>query len=104
MAWEMRRGGSRYFTRSRRMGTRVVREYVGGGVAGETAEREDALRRELLAEKRAGAAAQRTVWDHLDHLAGDLCGSSQALVHILLEANGYHRHQRGQWRKRREKN
>ena len=51
MGWEVR-GKKRYYTRSRRVGGRVVREYVGTGPVAEVAATLDALRR---AERQAAA-------------------------------------------------
>ncbi len=46
MGWEARRGGRRFYYRARRLGDRVVKEYVGGGERGRlAAEADEAARR-----------------------------------------------------------
>lgn len=102
MAWETRERGGLYYTRSRKIGGRVVREYVGHGLVGELAAREDAARR---AAREAATEARRR--DRLDARAlGDLLAGLDALAADLtattLTAAGYHRHDRGHWRRRRE--
>lgn len=97
------RGGRSYYYRKRRIGDRVVSEYVG---AGETArliavledlerDREDLRRHDEKAET-----------DHVDAMIaaqqryGDLTAELATVAFLLA---GYHMHH-GQWRKERDRN
>lgn len=97
MGWE--RG--RYYTRSRRVDGRVVREYVGGGDAGQQAEAVDAVRRaEVLALRRE----ERAVVTGLELRGAGLeavLAESLLVVRCMLLAAGFHRPKRGLWRPRR---
>jgi hypothetical protein len=101
VSWESRGGRGRYYTRSRWVNGRIVREYVGGGQRGEQAAAEDARRR---AERRAEVdrvrdyrARHRSADGFLDALAADV----DLLVEAVLIGAGFHRRNRGPWRKRR---
>lgn len=101
MAWETRGDRGRYYTRSRREGGRVVREYVGGGVVGERAAALDAARR---AERKAERVAIRAERERVQALDADLMGLHRAvdlLTRGALMAAGFERHKR-QWRKRHD--
>lgn len=106
MAWETRSRGGAYYTRSRRVGGRVVREYVGRGLIGELAAREDATRREARRATQAAAREQRQREREADRQLRELVATidrrAAILTAITLTAAGYHRPKRGIWRRRRE--
>ena len=99
MGWD--RG--RYYTRSKKVGGRVVREYVGCGRVAELAAQLDELTRE---QRRLDALALR---DEKEELAGtdaglkELAITTDLIARAALLATGYHQHKRGEWRKRRGK-
>jgi hypothetical protein len=101
MAWEAR-GSRRYYTRSKRVNGRVVREYLGaaGAPAAELAAAADALRR---ADRRAALEARRAEearWRAALTPLVELCRAADLMARATLLAAGYHRHSRSSWRKR----
>ena len=96
MAWE--RG--RYYTRSRKVDGRVVREYIGGGVIGELAAREDAVRRERRELERESWRLEREEMDAFDDSVEKVCLMADVISKAVMAAAGFHQH-RGEWRRRR---
>jgi hypothetical protein len=95
MGWE--RG---YYYRSRKVGGRVVRQYVGKGRAALLAARLDAAER---AKRQAQADAWREERARLDALDAEveaLAAVTDGLVRAALQAAGLHEH-KGQWRRKR---
>ena len=100
--WERRERGGLYYTRSRKEGGRVVREYVGGGVLGEIAALEDEYERRRRQEEAAFWKEERESLEELAAPVEELCEAAEVIARAALIASGYHRHNRGEWRKRRE--
>ena len=100
--WERRARGGLYYTRSRKEGGRVVREYVGGGILGELAARLDAEDRQRREEMAASRREERERLDPLSAPVEELCDAAEVIARAVLIASGYRRHNRGEWRKRRE--
>ena len=101
MGWERRKRGGLYYTRSRKLDGRVVRQYIGTGLLGEMVAVMDAGER---AEREAEAEAWRAEREHLeaaDAEVDSLCEVSEALARGALMLAGYYRHHRGEWRRRR---
>jgi hypothetical protein len=95
MAWE--RG---YYYRVRRVGGRVVREYIGSGRVAELAAEMDALEREqrhldvlVLRQEKAELALEANL--------KTLIETADLVANAALLAAGFHQHKRGEWRKRR---
>lgn len=102
MAWERRERGGLYYTRSRKENGRVVREYIGSGPVAVMAAQMDAIERERLAEKAVRWREEREELDALDDSVNEVAEASDLLVRAALVAAGYHQHNRGEWRRRRE--
>ena len=97
MAWEDR-NGRRYYYRKRRKGGRVVSEYVGSGLAGQTAEAFDTENKQEAAYRRAAFQEQKASVARIDSQAGEIEKYTQAITRACLLLAGYHAHKR-QWRK-----
>src|SRR5947207_3921718 len=94
MPWESGPRGRPYYTRTRRENGRVIREYVGVGQEGrQAAEEDEARRRQVEAERDAARALAEDVQK--------LAEFADLLARAALLAAGYHRPNRGPWRKRR---
>ena len=100
--WERRERGSLYYTRSRKEGGRVVREYIGGGILGEIAALQDEYERRQREEEVAFCKEERQRLEGIIAPVDELCEAAEVLARAALVAAGYRRHNRGEWRKRRE--
>lgn len=100
MAWEQR-GNRTYYYRSVRVGRQVVKEYAGGGLMGSLGADFDADQRERRQRERTRSKRERTQWADLERQAGELDKLSDLLLSVSLLDAGFHRHDRGEWRRRR---
>jgi hypothetical protein len=98
MGWDK---GGRYYTRSRREGRRVVREYVGGGITGDLAAQFDALERQKREAEREALRVGREEVAALDAPLAELDELADLVARAALAAAGFTQHHRGEWRKRR---
>ena len=101
MGWEKRERGTRYYTRSRRIGDRVLKEYVGTGPLAELAALQDKAQRLRREEEERAWKREREDLERLDGTAGELCELADLLTRAALLAAGYRQHHRGGWRKPR---
>jgi hypothetical protein len=102
MSWETRANGKRYYTRSRRVNGRIVREYVGGGSIGELSEQMDAIEREERQQRAETIREAKAERDRFDELLTEFETVTDNIGRGLLIAAGYHQHNRSEWRKRNE--
>ena len=102
MTWETRGVHGPYYTRSRRVDGRVVREYVGRGPLAEIIAQADEAEREARRLERRREREQMEQDRELDQLFSAYSAGVDELLRGVLEAAGYYRHKRGEWRRRRE--
>jgi hypothetical protein len=103
MSWESRKGRGRYYTRSRRRGGRVIREYFGTGEVAELAAQMDGLRRRERIEAIEARRRRDCEADALDACVAAACHAIDLMARAALVAAGFHQHHRGEWRRRRGK-
>jgi hypothetical protein len=100
VAWELR-GKKRVYYRSRRVGRKVHRIYLGGGAAAQKAAEKDAATRAKRAAERAALAAFQSQLADADRLVAEVQQGVDVLTEATLLASGFHEHH-GQWRMRRD--
>ena len=103
MAWEKRRNGRLYYYRSHRHGDRVAKEYVGSGPAAEAAAQTDAERRAAREAERQAEQQLRDVYSAAAEQVAVFGCKVDLRTEAELLAAGYHRHDRGPWRRKRDK-
>lgn len=101
MSWETRARGGHYYTRSRKVNGRVVREYVGCGPEAEQVAASDAERTAKREAERAVVRAERERVQAIDTEFANLHRTVDLLTRGALLAAGFEHHKR-QWRKRRD--
>lgn len=105
MGWVTRPNGRRYLYRSRRVGGRVVTEYLAadgtdsGHRMAQAWEEECRQRAEAKAAARATDTHRQKRLAQLEQLAAG--NDLRAVAHGLLAVLGFHRPKRGEWRMRR---
>ena len=103
MGWETRKGKGSYYTRSRRVDGRVVREYIGTGPAAEFVADLDDLDRSKRRMYLMEFDKERKAQSLIDRIINEETEIVQNLTQAVLLVNGYHKH-KGQWRKKRNDN
>src|SRR5437870_5017222 len=96
MVWE-KRGLQFFYYRSRKVNGRVSREYIGRGPRAVKAAAEDKERQAVRNHERR----ERHTWEALDTQVATLDTLMTLLSHAQMVDGGFHRHNRGAWRKRR---
>lgn len=97
MGWDK----GRYYTRSRKVSGRVVREYVGTGEVADLAAEMDASKRADREAERKARHTEKAELDALDASVKELDELADLLARAALLAAGFRQHNRGAWRKRR---
>jgi hypothetical protein len=102
MPWEKRQRGGRYYTRTRCVDGRKIRQYLGRGRWAEAVAAADERRREEQRKERITLKEIQAQMQALDAALDECTAHSRQLMAAELICAGYHRHQRA-WRKRRMK-
>lgn len=92
-----------YYYRSRRdPNGNVIKQYCGRGGEGEAAAAVDAERRAAWATDRQEEQRRRDAYERARCQILSLHKEANLILDAAMTAIGYHRHDRGTWRKKRE--
>src|SRR5262245_59779907 len=103
MAWETRLNRYRYYVVSARRGGRVL-HFTFKGQAAEIAAYQTESRREARQKAIAARHEHREHWAQAQATLDELTRLTKLLQEVILLAAGFHRHARGEWRKKRAMN
>ena len=95
------RNGRPYLYRSKRRGGRVTSEYVGSGETARLIGAMEAMEAVEREDARSLDSDERKQVDDLEKALDELVGYGRKIAHEALTAAGFHRHHRGDWRRRR---
>jgi hypothetical protein len=99
MGWETRARGGHYYTRSRRSGRRVVREYVGSGRVAELHAALDEQERSARLARKREERRERERYVTADNLLDEFVNLARLYCDAEFVIAGFHRHDRGEWRR-----
>lgn len=97
------RGKKSYYYRKRRVGKRVISEYVGDGLMGQYAQILDEHERHHAELQRQALKALERREAAIDRQIDDIGAQLNSWVTAAFLVAGYHQHKRV-WRKRRDRN
>ena len=99
MSWEKRSNYGPYYTRSKTINGRTIRQYFGRGQCGVAAAAEDEARRKAEKEHQEHLAAERKRMQRLETPSLALDSLVQAAINMELTNAGYYLRRR-EWRKK----
>lgn len=97
MAWETR-GNNSYYYRKKRVGGKVVSEYVGKGLLAQEIASMDLAERHERNKEVEVIKKESTELKLLAHQAAQVTSFIKQILEGVLIATGFHKH-KGQWRK-----
>jgi len=101
MGWETRRN-QRYYYYKQRLNGKVVSTYMGRGTAAELADGMGILTTDAMDVDRWERRQQRDNCKAQDAAEQTAFDTVETVFQQAMTDAGYHRHKRGEWRKRRE--
>src|SRR4051794_40436871 len=97
----MGRGNGRYYTRGRKVNACVVREYAGNGLVAQLAAQHDAEARQRRHAEKARIEGESACWAPPEAALAQFAQILDGVAAAVLTGAGFHRHHRGEWRRRR---